>query len=109
MSIRPDGTLNVWDWERSINDVPLGIDAVQFILYLELRRHLPYRILINRVRRCGETALVRQGLDPATLMLLVTLSLLETILWVGEAKQAGREEDEDGRFSRALAAVLDQR
>jgi hypothetical protein len=109
MSIRPDGTLNVWDWERSVNNVPLGIDAVQFTLYLELRRHLPYRTLVKRVRRCGETALARQGLDPAKLMLLVILNLLETVLWFAEAKEAGREEDEDSRFSRALAAVLDQR
>jgi hypothetical protein len=109
MLIRPDGTFNVWDWERSLSNVPLGMDAVQFILYLELRRYLPYRTLVNRVRRCGETALARQGLDPAKLMLLVTLNLLETVLWFGEAKQAGREEDEDSRFSRALAAVLAQR
>jgi hypothetical protein len=109
MLVRPDGKFNVWDWERSMSDAPLGIDTVQFILYLELQRRQPYRSLYSRVKRYGETALVRHGLDPANLRLLVTLSLLETILWFGEARQAGRDEQEDSRFALALAVVLDQR
>jgi hypothetical protein len=109
MLLRPDGRFNVWDWERSMSDAPLGIDTVQFILYLELRRRQPYGSLCSRVKRYGEAALARHGLDPANLMLLVMLNLLETILWFGEAKQAGRDEQEDSRFALALAVVLDQR
>jgi hypothetical protein len=109
MLLKPDGKFNVWDWERSVSDAPLGIDPVQFILYLELQRRKPYRSLYSRVKRYGDEALVRHGLDPANLKLLVTLSLLETILWFGEARQAGRDEQEDSRFALALAAVLDQR
>ena len=108
MLIRRDGKFNVWDWERSVSDGPLGIDAVQFILFLELRRRQPYRTLTSRVGYYGEQVLSRCGLDPGNLLLLTALSLLETILWFGEAKEAGRQDEEDERFIRALSAVLDQ-
>ena len=67
MLLRPKGRFSVWDWERSMSDAPLGIDTVQFILYFELHRRQSYRSLYSRVKRYGETALVRHGLDPANL------------------------------------------
>jgi hypothetical protein len=108
MLVRHDGILNVWDWEWSVGDVPLGIDTVQFIVYIALRRRMPYRDLLGRLKRHGREALTRQCLDPENLTLLTILSLLETVLWFAEARLAGREETEDPRFTRALGIVLDQ-
>ena len=109
MLISSDGKFNIWDWERSQSDVALGIDTAQFLLYLEMRRHQPYRRLVSRVKRYGEIALDRHGLDPTTLLPLLALSLLETVLWFGEAKEAGREGQESTPFVRTLMAVLGER
>jgi hypothetical protein len=107
MSIRTDGAFNVWDWERSGRDVPLGIDAMQFILFVELQRRAPDRRLAGRLQAYGEAALSRHGLDPRTSVLLTVLSLLRSILWFGESRAAGRQEKEDDRFIRALEVIVD--
>ena len=104
ISVRRDGAFNVWDWERSAADVPLGVDAMQFILFLELRRS-PRRLgepLLSYARK----ALTEHGLDPTHAPVLLALSLLRSILWFGEAHAAGRAGEEDGRFTAALEAIL---
>ena len=108
MSVGRDGTFNVWDWERSQDDAPLGIDAAQFILFLALRRTPADRQLIARVRIHAEQALARHGLESAHAELMITLSLLGSLLWFGEARAAGRGEPEDSRFVRALETVLER-
>src|SRR3546814_2619099 len=35
MSVARDGSYNLWDWELSDGDTPLGIDAMHFILRSE--------------------------------------------------------------------------
>lgn len=107
MSIRTDGAFNVWDWEHGGRDVPLGIDAMQFILFVELRRRAPDRTLAGRLQAYGEAALSRHGLDPRTSVLLMVLSLLGSILWFGQARAVGRQEKEDDRFTRALEVIVD--
>jgi hypothetical protein len=107
--IGQDGRFNVYDWERSVTPAPLGVDSIQFILYLELLRRRPDLTIDGRLGRCGREALSRQGVDPNQVTLLALLSLLETILWFGEARQAGREQEHDVRFAGALAAILQQR
>src|SRR3546814_5124680 len=48
---------------------------MHFVLYMELRRRQSLRSLVYRVRRLGQAALARQGLDPATAPLLLMLHL----------------------------------
>jgi hypothetical protein len=108
MAIRLDGGFNVWDWERSESDIPLGMDSIQFILFFELRRRTAQHMLTGRAQEYSQKALGRHGLDPNTSRLLITLSLLGSILWFGEARDAGRTEKEDSRFVRALKECLDQ-
>jgi len=107
ISIRTDGAFNVWDWERSGRDVPLGIDTMQFILFVESLRRKPGRTLAGRVNTYGQAALSRHGLDPRTSGLLSVLSLLGSILWYGEARAAGREQEEDSRFIGTLELLID--
>jgi hypothetical protein len=97
----------VWDWERSESRVPLGIDAMQFILFLELRRRTLGRRLGRRALAHGRDALDRLGLPAKDQTLLMMLSLLRSLLWFGEARQAGRGEDEDNRFAEGLEQLLD--
>jgi len=107
ISIRTDGAFNVWDWERSGRDVPLGIDTMQFILFVESLRRKPGRTLAGRVNTYGQAALSRHGLDPRTSVLLSVLSLLGSILWYGEARAAGREQEEDSRFIGTLELLIE--
>jgi hypothetical protein len=107
ISIRVDKGFNVWDWERSESRVPLGIDAMQFILFLELRRRTLGRRLGRRALAHGRDALDRLGLPAKDQTLLMMLSLLRSLLWFGEARQAGRGEDEDNRFAEGLEQLLD--
>jgi hypothetical protein len=111
-----DGTYNVWDWERSATDTPFGIDTMQFLVFLALRQRRSSWKWGGHFAQMARTALTRQGLDPSHSALLAILSLLQTLLWYAEAREAGREVDEAGReerdagrFAHALATMLEQR
>ena len=106
ISIRRDGTFNVWDWERSEAGVPAGLDTLQFVLFDELRKSSPSPELVRRVERRGGQALADQGLEPDLARLLAALSLLRSILWYGEAIEAKRAGAEDSRFVQALEIIL---
>jgi hypothetical protein len=106
MSQAGDGAFNVWDWELSEDSVPLGIDTMHFVLYMELRRRQSLRSLVYRVRRFSQAALARQGLDPATEPLLLMLHLLRMIDLYGQARSAGQSKDGDLRYLRVLQAVI---
>jgi len=108
ISIRDDKGFNVWDWERSESSAPLGMDAMQFILFLELRRRtLGSKRLGRRMLASGQDALTRLGLPAKNQTLLMMLSLLRSLLWFGEARQAGRGEGEDNRFAEELERFLE--
>ena len=116
MVIRSDGTYNVWDWERSATDTPLGIDTMQFLVFLALRQRRSSWESGGHFAQMARAALTRLGLDPSHSALLAILSLLQTLLWYAEAREAGREADEAGReerdagrFAHTLAAMLEQR
>lgn len=108
IALRDDGAFNVWDWERSERDVPLGVDTMQFILFVELQRRNSARILARRVTASGQDALARHGLEPQTTGLLSILSLLRSVLWYGEARAAGREQGANTRLIQVLETLVDQ-
>jgi Phosphotransferase enzyme family len=116
MVIRSDGTYSVWDWERSATDTPLGIDTMQFLVFLALKQRRSSWEAGGRFAQMARTALIRQRLDPNHSALLAILSLLQTLLWYAEAREAGRETDkagreerDAGRFAHTLAVMLEQR
>lgn len=106
ISIRGDGAYNVWDWERSEPDVPLGLDTLQFVLFVELNSRPVSTDLVRRVEGHARRGLLRQNLDPHLVQLLAPLSLMRSLLWFAEARRAGRDEPEDARFTRALEFFL---
>jgi hypothetical protein len=106
ISIRRDGAYSVWDWERSEPDVPLGLDTLQFILFVELRKRPVSAELVRRVELHGRRALLRQNLSPDLVRLLASLSLLRSLLWFSEAQHAGRNVSADSRFAQALELFL---
>jgi len=106
MSEAEPDVFNVWDWELSASEVPLGIDAMQFILYLESRRRQSPQRLAGHLHRFGREALARQALDPATAPLLLILHLLRMIVLYGQARRAGQAKDGDRRYLGTLNAVL---
>jgi hypothetical protein len=108
ISIRDDGAFNVWDWERSEHDVPLGIDTMQFILFVELQRRCPTWIMARRIGAFGQAALARHGLEPQMTNLLSMLTLLRSVLWYGEARAAGREQGANTGLIRILETLVDQ-
>jgi len=104
--VLPSGECNIWDWERGESDVPLGTDIMQFILFHEMRRKGSRKPVYDRVMALGHNALSRQSLAPANAEMLLVLSLMRSLLWFGEARQAGRGEDEDHRFTQTLEDCL---
>lgn len=107
ITVRRDGGVNVWDWERGSYSAPRGIDTLQFILYRMIRRRDPGRMLIRRLRPVAAAALEDQGVAGDLAVPLAGLSLMETLLWFGEASQAGRDAAVELRYLDALRTLLD--
>jgi hypothetical protein len=71
-------SLYVWDWERSDDCVPLGLDAVHFEFQVDLwlRRKSPVKALVDSIERSSESLqqiVPERGLE----QLLATLSCIE--------------------------------
>jgi hypothetical protein len=104
---RLDGRLVVWDWERSRDGVPVGIDAAHYglLVALNARKLPPPRAVADTLERApGWLA----GLDqPAgAARVIVCLELLEMSLRYAEARRAGVALRTD-RFGTALHRLLD--
>lgn len=107
MVVRSDGSLSLWDWERGDTQAPLGMDILQFILFQALRHRLGVPFLIRRLLREAALHLVSQGLPARHCTLLAALSLLDTILWFGEAAQSNRQAVIDPKFATTLGLIMD--
>jgi hypothetical protein len=104
---RRDGRLVVWDWERSRDGVPVGIDAAHYglLVALNARKLPPPRAVADTLERTpGWLA----GLDQpaAAARVIVCLELLEMSLRYAEARRAGVALRAD-RFGLALHRLLD--
>ncbi len=106
MVVRKDGGVDVWDWERGRFGAPRGLDTVQFVLFQLLRRVRSAPELALHIRRMCTPALARDGVAPGLVMPLACISLMHTILWIGEARQFGREADSLPRHAQALEIVV---
>jgi hypothetical protein len=104
---RLDGRLVVWDWERSRDGVPVGLDALHYglLVALNARRLPPPRAVAETLERApGWLRALDQDPDAARVMLC--LELLEMSLRYAEARRAGVTVRHD-RFGTALHQLLD--
>jgi hypothetical protein len=104
---RLDGRLVVWDWERSRDGVPVGIDAAHYglLVALNARKLPPPRAVADTLERAPAWL---DGLEqPAeAARVIVCLELLEMSLRYAEARRAGVTLRTD-RFGIALHRLLD--
>ena len=104
---RLDGRLVVWDWERSRDGVPVGLDALHYglLVALNARRLPPPRAVADTLERApGWLRALDQPPEAARVMLC--LELLEMSLRYAEARRAGVTVRHD-RFGTALHQLLD--
>jgi hypothetical protein len=106
---RLDGRLVVWDWERSRDGVPVGLDALHYglLVALNARRLPPPRAVADTLARAPDWL---RALDqpPAAARVMLCLELLEMSLRYAEARRAGVTVRHD-RFGTALHQLLDVR
>ena len=104
---RLGGRLVVWDWERSREGAPVGIDAVHYglLVALNARKLPPPRAVADTLERTpGWLADLDQPIEAARVMMC--LELLEMSLRYAEARSAGVTLRSD-RFGVALHRLLD--
>jgi hypothetical protein len=101
------GTLAVWDWERSAEGVPVGLDAAHFDLQVALaaNRHR-WEVALPEVLD-GDKGLLRHLPNAGDARLLVALDLLEMALRAAEGREAGITSD-DRIYVPALQALLER-
>jgi hypothetical protein len=101
------GTLAVWDWERSAEGVPVGLDAAHFDVQVALaaNRHR-WEAALPEVLD-GDKGLLRHLPNAGDARLLVALDLLEMALRAAEGREAGITSD-DRIYVPALQALLER-
>lgn len=84
-----DATLLVWDWERAADDVPVGLDAVQFLFQVELNllRRRPAEAVERTLGR-AVAALPAFGAEPKAARMLVYCHVLQTLVRLEQARGA---------------------
>jgi hypothetical protein len=104
---RQNGTLAVWDWERSAEGVPVGLDAAHFDVQVALaaNRHR-WEAALPEVLD-GDKGLLRHLPNAGDARLLVALDLLEMALRAAEGREAGITSD-DRIYVPALQALLER-
>jgi hypothetical protein len=104
---RKNGTLAVWDWERSGPGFPAGLDAAHFDLQVALaeNRHR-WEVALPTVLE-GDRGLLTRLPDAGEPHLLVALDLLEMALRAAEGREAGITL-EDRIYVPALHALLER-
>jgi hypothetical protein len=104
---RLDGRLVVWDWERSRDGVPVGIDAAHYglLVALNARKLPPQRAVADTLER-APVWLDDLDQPPGVARVIVCLELLEMSLRYAEARRAGVALRQD-RFGIALHRLLD--
>jgi hypothetical protein len=105
--VKQNGTLAVWDWERSGRGIPVGLDAAHYDLQVALaENHHRWDVALPAVLESDE-GLLRRLPDAGELRLLVALDLLEMALRAAEGHEAGITS-EDRIYLPALHALLER-
>jgi hypothetical protein len=101
-----EGSLFVWDWERSSGDVPVGLDVPRFAFDVLVKvKGLAPEVAADRCVASQGLMLEQVGAAPASGRLLMLLHLLEMRLRFQEAVTSGVEVD-DPIYGRGLAHLL---
>jgi hypothetical protein len=108
MSICANGAVNVWDWESLKENVPQGLDTMQFSIFLAMSSTSRATLQASRALRTGRHALKRQGLDPASAQLLALLCVIRTLLGYSRSRSLGRSVRIDERYVRLLKALTEK-
>jgi hypothetical protein len=101
-----DGRLFVWDWERSEDDVPMGLDAAHFDFEVraKIKGDPPDRAVRGSLLR-ARRPLERMGIDGSLAPLLARLHLIEMSLRFQEGQATGLEV-RDSMYLSALRELL---
>jgi hypothetical protein len=101
-----DGRLFVWDWERSEDDVPMGLDAAHFDFEVraKIKGEPPDRAVRGSLMR-ARRSLQRMGIDGSLAPLLARLHLIEMSLRFQEGQATGLEV-RDSMYLSALRELL---
>lgn len=104
-----DGRIVVWDWERSRDSVPVGLDALHYglLVALNVRKLSPPKAVADTLAR-APAWLADLDQPPEAARLMLCLELLEMSLRFAEARRAGVTVRHD-RFGAALHELLDMR
>jgi hypothetical protein len=103
---RVDGRLYVWDWERAVAGVPVGLDAMHFAFEVALKvRGMDAEDAARRATGGVTPLLSELGADPATARALMAFHLIEMGLRFRAGAEAGMQVRHDA-YVRALAATV---
>jgi hypothetical protein len=83
------GRLYVWDWERSADGVPLGLDAIHFVFQSELRRRRDVLRASRVAFARGRRTLRSLGVPRADDALLMAAYLAELLVRFEEGRRQG--------------------
>jgi hypothetical protein len=101
-----DGRLVVWDWERSTDGVPVGLDAMHFAFEVALKvRGMPASEAARRATGSVTSALERLGADPEHARALMAYQLIEMGLRFRAGAAAGLPV-RHAAYLEALAATV---
>jgi hypothetical protein len=87
---RTSEALNVWDWERMADAVPVGFDTLHFCFQtVALRSRGSVRAAASSALAAARTQLIELGVDPAVHTSLIELYLTEALLRLEAGRALG--------------------
>jgi hypothetical protein len=102
-----EGSVAIWDWERSSHSVPVGLDAAHFDFQIALAASRHRSAPALRHTLAADTPMLSVlALPRERRRLLLSLHLLEMALRWEEGRQAGMSPP-DSVYAPALAALLE--
>jgi hypothetical protein len=102
------GRLYVWDWENSVPDAPVGLDAVHYLFQVGFVEYqLPLEKAVAAAARSASPVLLELGVPARYCGLVTVLHLVELFLRHEAARASAGTPDE--RFHPSISKVLKRR